>query len=64
MNVSLLGSLEILSTTLLTKNLLDPDLNLQFFLDPKCLSKDLSTKACDFETSGRSNQLEVQFQTS
>ena len=40
---SLLDSLVILSTTLLVMNLDDPVLNLQFFRDPKCLSKAFSS---------------------
>ena len=44
MKLSLLGVLDTLSTTWLTKYLLLPDLNLQLFLLPKCLSYDFSLK--------------------
>ena len=46
-----LGSLVSLSTTWLTKNLY-PVLNLQFFLPPKCQSKDFSMNAWDLGTVG------------
>ena len=52
MKLSLLGWLDTLSTTRLTKNLLDPDLNLQFCLLPKCLSNDFSMKDLDLGTVG------------
>ena len=52
MKDNLLGSLLALSTTLLTKNLVEPVLNLHCFLDLKCLSSDLSMKPCDLVTFG------------
>ena len=52
MNLSVLGWLDTLSTTWLTKYFLLPDLNLQFFLLPKCLSNDFSIKDWDLGTVG------------